>query len=407
MRIVVLTIGTDGDVVPYAGLGARLAQHGHQVAIATHVSSEHVVRDAGLEFRRLPMDMRTELAPRNGRSGMNASRLLSVYREHWDELCEACLDACEDADLIAVSALGVPGVHIAEAKNIPSVGLYLQPLDPTAEFAPAMVTTASLGRHGNRYAARAFSSLGQAPVYRKINKLRTRLGLPRTNPDSWFRGLTKREWPILYGFSPTVVPKPADWPEFRRPVGYWWAPPRDPGWQPPGEVIEFLRAGERPVFVGFGSMPAVDGQRLAEIVATALRSIGMRGVIQGGWSNLRVRGDDMITVSRMPHDWLFAQMAAVVHHGGAGTTAAGLRAGVPTVTVPFAADQPFWADRLIKLGVSPGSVGVRKLDARILAELIADAVDDPSYAVRARSVSDSIAAEDGAGAVVDELEKIA
>ncbi|TDT31175.1 glycosyltransferase [Naumannella halotolerans] len=407
MKIVVLTVGTDGDVVPYAGLGARLAAQGHDVAIATHVSSEQVVRNAGLEFRRLPIDMKEELAPRHGRSGMKIYRMWSIYREHWDELCDASLEACADADLVAVSALGLHGVHIAEALDTPSIGLFLQPLDPTGDFAPPIVTTTSFGRRGNRYAGRAFNGLGQAPVYRKMNQLRGRLGLPRTNPDRWYRGLNKRGWPILYGYSPTIVPKPADWPHFRRPVGYWWAPPLAADWRPPAEVVDFLDDGDKPVFVGFGSMPAVDGQRLAETVAKALRRAGRRGVIQGGWSNLQVKGDDMLTIGPTPHDWLFPRMAAVVHHGGAGTTAAGLRAGVPTVTVPFASDQPFWANRLIKLGVSPGSVGVKRVDAEILAALVSEAVTDPGYSARARLLAGQVRQEDGSAAVLAEMERIA
>ncbi|MFD0652644.1 glycosyltransferase [Streptomyces malaysiensis] len=150
-----------------------------------------------------------------------------------------------------------------------------------------------------------------------------------------------------------MVPRPADWPSQVEVVGYWWpARPRD--WQPPAELTDFLQAGPPPVFIGFGSMAPGQGERLGELVTAAVARAGVRAVVQAGWAGLTASGDDILTVGDLPHDWLFPRTAAVVHHAGAGTTAAGLRAGVPAVAVPAMADQPFWAARLHRLGVAPG-----------------------------------------------------
>ena len=244
--------------------------------------------------------------------------------------------------------------------------------------------------------------------FANMNDIRAELDLPPTTLAATYRKQAAEEWPILHGFSNHVVPRPRDWRPGLEVVGYWW-PAMPTGWTPPEDLVRFLDAGPPPVFVGFGSANPGDAEGLGRTVAEALRRAGMRGVFQAGWAGLSAgdSGDDMLSVGDVPHEWLFPRMAAVVHAAGAGTTAAGLRAGVPAVPVPVAGDGPFWSHRLALLGVSPGPVSYKKmLTVERLAEAVREAVANPDYARRATEVAAVLAAEDGIDHVVTTVEKL-
>ncbi len=407
MRIVIVAVGTWGDVGPYTGLGARMRDEGHEVVIAAHAPFEAGVKERGLGFRPLPMDVRAELASAEGQQVLRMSplaipRLIRMYARHGAAMAEAIEAAAEGADLLLQSPMGWLAAHVAAGKGIPSAGVYLQPMAPTSEFPPWIVTARSLGPWGNRASAIAAQHLALLPFRGVVNDLRSRLGLPPTTPGAFIRQLDEERSPVLYGISPTVLPAPADWPAHHRVVGYWW-PERPAGWEPDPRLVEFLAAGPPPVYVGFGSMAAGDAERLGDLVVTALRRAGLRGVVHQGWSGLSGTGEDVLSIGDTPHDWLFPRMAAVVHHAGAGTTAAGLRAGVPAVPVPITADQPLWGERLVRLGVAPRMLPFHRLDADALAAALREATTGASYAERAREVARRIAEEDGAGAVLDAL----
>jgi UDP:flavonoid glycosyltransferase YjiC (YdhE family) len=236
------------------------------------------------------------------------------------------------------------------------------------------------------------------------NDLRKTLGLPATTVRALREQRAMRRWPLLHGFSPVVVPRPADWPDAVEVAGYWW-PERPSDWRPPADLVDFLAAGPPPVFLSFGSAMPGDRAALGDIATTAMKQAGVRAVIQNGWADLTAGAEDAITIGDVPHDWLFPRMAAVVHHCGAGTTAAGLRAGVPAVGVPVSLDQPFWASRLTGLGVSPGWIRSGRLTAPRLATAIRATVDDPAYRHRAQAVAEQIAAEDGPGCVIDAIDR--
>ena len=411
MRIVVMAIGSRGDVAPYTGLGVRLQAEGHQVTIATHAGFEQLVRAAGLGFHRLPLDTQEEMTSELVASGTgNLVRVTlavnKVVAGHARPMADAMLAAARRADVLLVTPVSWIGAHVAAGLGLPSMGVYLQPMTPTREFPPATVTTRSLGGRGNRAAAAALLRVGQRPFRGIVDELRAELGLPPVKPGAWLAHVEASRWPICYGYSRFVVPPPADWPAWHRTVGYWWPAP-DPAFVPPPDLLDFLAAGPPPVYVGFGSMPTVDGDALSALLVAALRKAGRRAVVHRGWAGLSAAGDDVLTVGEVPHDWLFPRMAAVVHHAGAGTTGAGLRAGVPAVPVPFMVDQPFWARRLELLGVTPGPIPVRRLTADRLAAAITEATRNPGYRRRAAAVATQITREDGAAGVLGVLEQLA
>jgi sterol 3beta-glucosyltransferase len=371
MRIVIMAVGSRGDVAPYTGLGVRLQAEGHQVTIATHALFEELVRSRGLQFHLLPLDTQEEMTSRLATSVTSSPLKVTVavnkvVAEHARPMADAMVAAARQADVLLLTPASWIGGHVAQGLALPSMGVYLQPMTPTREFPPATVTTRSLGGWGNRKAATVLRSMGQQPFRRVVDELRAELGLPATKPGAWLAQVEASRWPICYGYSPVVVPPPADWPQWHQTVGYWWSAP-DPDFKPATELVDFLAAGPAPVYIGFGSMPVVDKDALSALVVSALRSSRLRAVVNSGWAGLTAAGDNVLAVSEVPHDWLFPQVAAVVHHAGAGTAAAGLRAGVPPVPVPFMVDQPFWAQHLDRLGVTPGPIPFRQLSADRLA----------------------------------------
>lgn len=410
MRILIATAGSRGDVAPFTGLGAHLRAAGHQVAVATHGTFADLVRAAGLEFRPLPVDPRAELASdrgqrllRTGSGPLSVIQLLRLGRSFMPALGDGIVAATAlGTDLLLTTSATTPlGQVAAEAAGIPSVGLYLQPIAPTREFAPSVTGTRSLGRTGNLLAGHAVEAATDRLFAPAVRQLRHRLGLP---PRSIARA--RRAHPVLHGFSPAVVPRPADWRPGLDVAGYWWPHP-DPDWQPPARLVDFLAAGPPPVFVGFGSLVVPHPEALSATVLAALRAARVRAVLQAGWSGLGAAdSDDVLTIDDTPHDWLFPRMAAVVHHAGAGTTAATLRAGTPAVPVPAQLDAPFWSDRLTRLGTSPGPVPLPALTAARLAATVRRALDDPHHRERARAVATTLAGEDGTAKVLATVDRL-
>ncbi|MFE7589658.1 glycosyltransferase [Kitasatospora sp. NPDC057512] len=410
MRILIATAGSRGDVAPFTGLGVRLRTAGHQVAVATHDTFAESVRAAGLEFRPLPVDPRAELASAEGRRLLRAGsgpgavlQLLRLGRRFMPALGDGIADATALGTdlLLTTSTTSALGQVAAEAAGIPSIGLYLQPLAPTREFAPAVSGTRSLGRSGNLLAGHAVQAATDQLFLPAVRGLRRRLGLP---PLGIARA--RRNHLVLHGFSPLVVPRPADWRPRLEVAGYWWPADR-PDWRPPARLLDFLAAGPPPVFVGFGSLVVPDPERLTATVLAAARAARVRLLLQSGWSGLAAEdSDSVLTVGDTPHDWLFPRTAAVVHHAGAGTTAAALRSGTPAVPVPAQLDAPFWSARLTRLGVSPGPVPLRGVTPARLAASLRLTLDDPRYRARAQAVATALAAEDGAAKVLAAVERV-
>jgi sterol 3beta-glucosyltransferase len=415
MKIVIMAAGSLGDVAPYTGLGARLREAGHEVTLATHESFAPLVRDSGLAFRHLPADRYadppSQSSPRDAAeriaSGTGRS-LMGKAAAFTRELGQGMADvAGPDTGLLLLSVTTAPlGWHVTEAMGIPSLGVYLQPAAPTSEFAPAVIGVRSLGRWGNRAAGRFSVRVVDLMYARAVKQLRARLGLPEASPAAVRRRQERARWQVLHGFSHALVPRPADWRPGLDVVGNWW-PHHQADYRLPAELEDFLDSGPQPVFIGFGSMSGGDGERLGEMAVQALRQARVRGVLQRGQAGLTAVGDDVITIGEVPHACLFPRMAALVHHAGAGTTAAGLRAGVPAVPVPVMADQPFWARRAASLGAATSPIRFKDLSADRLADAITAVTSDESYRTQAQAAAARIATEDGAGKVADAIRLLA
>lgn len=393
-RILIVTAGSRGDVAPFTGLGRRLQLAGHQVAMAAHGRFADLVRECGLEYRALPGDPVELTRARTAAPSPEAAQ--SVFAEFLNELGDGVVAATAAGTDLLLTAFGPAplGRLVADGFGIPSLGVYLAPGVPTREFPPpGWPVTGTPAPDDNIALGRQVLARSGALYADVLRRLRAQLDLPAAEtagpPD---------DWRICHGYSPAVVARPADWPATVHVTGYWW--PAEPlGWQPSSGLVEFLDAGPAPVFIGFGSMTPTD-ERLPHLVAAAVKRAGVRAIVQSGWAELGPTGDDILVVDDLPHEWLFPRTAVVVHHAGAGTTAAGLRAGVPAIPVPHLVDQPFWADRLHRLGVAPEPLPLAALTADTLTDALRSGLDRPAYRDRAMEIADRIRAEDGAGAVL-------
>ncbi|OLR92217.1 glycosyltransferase [Actinokineospora bangkokensis] len=414
MKLHVIAIGSTGDVAPFTGLGVRLRDAGHDVTVATHALHERLIRDAGLGFSLVAGDPRDVSNTDEGRewqsNGQGAGGLFKFLKLMQDEVRlynagieEAMLRA--ETDLFILSGTSINGYHVAESLGVPSICTTLVPTLPAADFPPPLMSAKSLGRPLNKAASWAMTVGFSRMLGKPTNELRTRLGLPPVTATGLLREWKRKDWPVLHGVSPLVVPRSREWRPGMQVTGYWW-PERPSGWAPPPDLLDFLAAGPPPVLVSFGSNMPKNADNLSEVVATALRTAGVRGIVQAGWAGLEALDDDVLSIGNVPYDWLFPQLAAAVHHGGAGTAAALLRAGVPSVPVPAIVDQAFWSERLRLLGVSPGPIPADELDAENLAAALRVVLEDGRYRARALDVAEQVRAEDGAGVVLRVVEDV-
>ncbi|MEV6015442.1 MULTISPECIES: glycosyltransferase [unclassified Streptomyces] len=408
-----MTAGSRGDVAPFTGLGHGLVRAGHEVTLVTHGCFADLVAGSGVNFHALPVDPRAELDSERGRrlhrsvtGAGKIFRLAELARSLAGRLTGDMIAAARSSDALLLSgSLGPLGHCVAEGLGLPSMGVHLQPLAPTREFTPPVAGVRSWGPAVNRAAGYGVNLAVERVFARTVRDLRGQFGLPPLGPVAARRARERGAWPVHHGFSPLVVPRPRDWRPGLDVGGYWWPYDGEDARLPPA-LSDFLDAGPAPVFVGLGSATVPDPGRLSGEIVRALRAAGLRGVIQRGWGGLHATGEDMFTVGEVPHSVLFPRMAAVVHHAGAGTTAAGLRAGVPAVPVPVQFDEGFWAGRLVALGVAPGVLSPRGLRAEGLAPALVRATTDPAFRRNARDLAERLRAEDGVAPVAETLARL-
>jgi sterol 3beta-glucosyltransferase len=414
--ITILASGTRGDVQPYLALGLGLRAAGYRVVVATHENFRALVRSRGLPFAPVqgnPNDLlvRDESALTLGgnwaRSARATLKFLRDARPVFERMLNSAWEACRGAGALVVGLATTWGDHIAQALGAPCVWCLLQPLSRTRAFPSVFQPfTFSLGGAYNRLTHLALEQLMWQPWRTVINRWRRNtLGLPPLSFTGPFPEVYARHTPFVYGFSPHVAPRPADWPASHVVAGYWFLD-RPPEWTPPAELLRFLDAGSPPVYIGFGSMGF---RQPYDVITRALEAAGLRAVIALAAA---AAGDIslppyVLPVTDVPHEWLFPRVAAVAHHGGAGTTAAGLRAGVPAVVAPIAVDQFFWGERIAALGVGPRPVPQRALTAEKLAEALSRATQDEGMRSRAAALGRQIAAEDGVARAVEVIRSIA
>jgi UDP:flavonoid glycosyltransferase YjiC (YdhE family) len=415
MHLTILALGSRGDVVPYINLGQALKAAGHQIRFITFENFEPLAVNQGLDFFPIRGDMQHILTGDGGQalaeSGKNPLRMawsaLRLFGVMADGIArDLSAPVLGETDLI-INQLpgGMFGFDLAEKYAVPMILAAVMPLTPT-KYAPMLAFPgwlAPLPGYNSLTHWLAYQLVWQG--YRPaVNRWREgTLGLSKAPLWGYSRAMDARQITVLNGFSEHLVPRPADWGPHIHITGYWF--PEEETWAPPEDLSAFLAAGPAPIFIGFGSMPLRDPQGTAAMLLEALELGGQRGILQMGWGGLAAEElpDLVFNLDYAPYGWLFPRMAAVVHHGGSGTTAFGLRAGIPSIIVPFLFDQFYWGRRVAELGVGPPPIPHKKLSALRLAGAMTVAVNDEEMAQTAAGLGQKIRAEDGLGAAVDEI----
>jgi sterol 3beta-glucosyltransferase len=411
-RITIIALGTRGDAQPAIALGKGLQAAGHAVRLLASASFKGWIESHGLEAAVAETDVQAMMASEGGQAwverGVNPlaqtrimQRLLAA--SGWQMMVDAW-EASQDTDLLISSFTSdVFAISIAEKLGIRQASMVGQPALVATRDGRAVPSAPLPERISivNYWFGKLFLENFPWLLLGKLNnRLRQEvLGLPRQSRAE--NTAARKRLLTLMGYSAQLVPHPADWPAPFHTVGYYFLE-EEARWEPPPGLLAFLAAGEQPVCIGFGSMTGREPQRITELIVESVQRSGARAILLSGWAGLGKMAlpASIYCLEGAPHGWLFSQVAAVVHHGGAGTTAAGLRAGVPAVIVPHMADQPFWGRRVQALGVGPAPIARPKLTAQKLAAAITEAVSDRAMKERARTLAGRIAEEDGVAQAV-------
>lgn len=416
MRIVIIAPGSRGDIQPYVALGVGLKRAGHEARIVTTVDHTQLVKSYGLEVWPIEVDVRAALSRDKTAASVEGGGLISSFREFADiakrgaELsAKVGLEASEGADAILTGFGGVfIGEAIAAKRGIKLIQAYNVPLSTTSAFAGALFPGLSWGpwsrRLGHRLTREAIWMLMRSSgntARQNIFGARSASLLAPTGMPGLAQG------PVLYGYSPAVLPDMPEWGNLVEVTGFWFADePTD--WTAPTGLEAFLAAGAPPVCIGFGSMSQTAPEQATKLVLEAVARSGQRAILLSGWGGLTARDlpNTVFQGDNIPHSWLYPRMRAIVHHGGAGTTAAAFRAGVPAIVVPFHGDQFYWAKLVEDLGVGPKSIPRTKLTAERLAQAIERAVQDAAMAQRAKELGARIRNENGVARAVEAIERM-
>jgi sterol 3beta-glucosyltransferase len=416
MKITIVSAGSRGDVQPFVALGKGLKKAEHTVCVLASRDFQNLITAHDLEFFDMGGSMEIVAQSMQGLMEQgNFLKILSSMGPSAERLVvQAAINgmaACQGSDFIIAGLGGLfVGLALSEKLNIPFIPAYLYPFTPTREFPSVLspLPQMRLPSWANSLSHRLAQQMMWQTFRAADNKARGQvLHIPPASFWGPFASLQKQKQTILYGYSPKVIPFPKDWGDFIHVTGYWFLEPPD-GWEPPIDLIKFLQSGPPPVYIGFGSMVNRKPEETANLVLQALSRTGQRGVLSAGWGGLKK--DDLpetvFMIGSIPHQWLFPKMAAVVHHGGVGTTAAGLWAGIPAIITPYFGDQPFWGQRVYELGVGPKPIPRQGLTVDRLAESIRYAVSDMGMREKAANLGRTIQAENGISRAVEVLENI-
>ncbi|KAL4808837.1 sterol 3-beta-glucosyltransferase [Aspergillus unguis] len=414
LRITCLTIGSRGDVQPYIALCKGLLAEGHKPRIATHEEFGPWIRSHGIDFAKVDGDP-AELMRLCVENGMFTYAFLreatAKFRGWIDDLLSSAWKACQNTDVLIESPSAMAGIHISEALRIPYFRGFTMPWSKTRAYPHAFaVPERSMGGSYNYITYVMFDTVFWQAISGQVNRWRmNELGLKATSLDK----MQPNKVPFLYNFSPSVVPPPLDFPDWIRITGYWFLS-SDPNYTPPAELMDFIQRARRDkkklVYIGFGSIVVSDPAGLTQTVVESVQKADVRCVLCKGWS-ARL-GDpesskaevplppEVFQIKSAPHDWLFAQMDAIVHHGGAGTTGASVRAGKPSIVKPFFGDQFFFGHRIENLGAG---IFLKKINVGEFSRALWLATHDERLIFQAKRLGEKVRSEDGVATAIQAI----
>ncbi|GEM12027.1 sterol 3-beta-glucosyltransferase, glycosyltransferase family 1 protein [Rhodotorula toruloides] len=419
LRFTCLTIGSRGDVQPYIALCKGLMAQGHHCKIASHAEYRKWVEGHGIDFSPVggdPAELMQLMISHDFFTISFMKEAVGRFRGWLDDLLASAWDGCQDTDVLIESPSAIAGYHIAEALRIPYYRAFTMPWTRTRAYPHAFaVPEVHMGGGYNYMTYTMFDQVFWRATAGQVNRWRKEtLKLRSTSLEA----MQQHKIPFLYNFSPVVIPPPLDWRENIHVTGYWWLDNPDDSkskkWEPPKELLDFLgdaeKSGKKVVFIGFGSIIIPDPLEMTRVIAEAVEKAEVYAIVAKGWSDRASKKEEskeekeeeeeaekqhhnlldkpfIFNVKSIPHDWLFPRIHAAVHHGGAGTTGASLRAGLPTIIKPFFGDQHFYADRVATLGIG---THIRNFNVDNFTEALKKAVGDEKQIERARLAGEEI-----------------
>ena len=409
MNITILTYGSRGDVQPFIPLSLGLFSRGHSVKLAAPARFKSLVEEQQIPFVPLAGEPE-ELSRLLNDSGTNMMKTVRGLMDHAIEIGADILQqaekACQDADLIIHTFMHCIGAHtLAREKNIPDIHIQLFPMfTPTGDYPNISLPDLKI-RSLNRWTHVFSHQIAFWTSRLGYEQVRRRIGIPRRKLYSPFvEDPLRPPTPVLCAWSPSIIPPSSDWFPAVHVTGYLFGN-HDAGYQVPDELQKFLDAGEAPICVSFGSMLNRDAEKIDGIIREAIRQTDHRAIILSGWSDIKnLSTKNILYMDAVPHQWLLPRCKMIIHHGGAGTTSAGLRAGIPNLVIPHTADQPFWGIRVHDIGAGPKPIAVKKLSVQNLTRAIAEG-DNGVIRKRAQAIGQALRSEDGVGTCVQWIEK--
>jgi sterol 3beta-glucosyltransferase len=412
-RIALLTYGTRGDVEPFVALAAGLQRAGFSPRLAAPAGFEPIAQAHRIPFHPLPGDparLARELVSTAGTNWPAMVRTVSRFVAPLAaQVFRQVIECASSADLIVSSFLMAQAGHeLALRQGIPSISAQMFPVfAPTTDFPSVVSPDLPLGARYRWWTHVLVAQIfwqGSRLLYRGVQRAET--GLPPLSGWPFAAPPGRRPW-LMFAYSRHVLPPPTEWEGFAQVTGYWPLAPSEE-WKPPIELVRFLDGRPPPVYIGLGSAGEAAGAAWIEAARSALMECGLRGILDLGSSEAAHDSlpESMIAVWDVPHAWLFPRVAAVVHHGGAGTTGAGLAAGKPTVVIPTTSDQPFWGRRVYALGVGPRPIPFRRLTTLRLTEAILTAVSDGPMKAKADELGERIRGEDGVACATERISQM-
>ena len=414
LQVTCLTIGSRGDVQPYIALCKGLLEEGHKPKIATHVEFEPWIRKHGIDFAPVEGDPAElmRICVENGMFTYSFLREASVKFRGWiDELLSSAWKACQDTDILVESPSAMAGIHIAEALGVPYFRAFTMPWTRTRAYPHAFaVPEHKMGGAYNYITYVMFDNVFWKAIAGQVNRWRKKeLGLRSTNLDK----MQPNKVPFLYNFSPSVVVPPLDYSDWIRVTGYWFLDEAS-DWTPPKDLTDFITTArndkKKLVYIGFGSIVVSDPAALTKTVVDSVLKADVRAILSKGWSDRLGSQDatipevplpqEIFQIKSAPHDWLFKQIDAAAHHGGAGTTGASLRAGLVTIVKPFFGDQFFFGSRIEDLGVG---ICLKKLNVSVFSRALWEATHSQRMIMKARVLGEQIRKEDGAAMAIQAI----
>ncbi len=411
MRILLLTEGSRGDIEPFLALAVALKKTGYDVIFSAGKNFADMVGKTDVSFREISVDYQ-EIMKSGEIGSLHGKNLFVTFLRSWRNIkrrfvpvirqtLHEAWQVASDADAIIYHPKSLAGYHIAEKKKIPAFLFLPTPLlVPTKEFPLPLLPFDNCGALLNKVSYN-ISKLLLLSYHNVINKWRKdELGLRRKSFFDSYLHINGNPIPVIHEVSQSVIACPADWPDHAVMPGYFFLD--HSAWMPPDDLVSFLAAGPPPVYISFGSMGYSDPQGLTQTVVEAVRQAGQRAVIAIGWGAMAVpeSADDIFCVEHVPYSWLFPQVSAVVIHGGAGSVAAGLRAGRPVIVCPFFSDQPFWGKIVAAHHAGPQPIPIKQLTSEKLAGAIRQCLDDQHIKQSAAVLGEKIRSEDGLGKAV-------